>query len=101
MKVNGQLHAPPASPPVPIEYELSLTVVLHVMVCASVHALGHSDPVLKRWVKVGIHTCRFIQEGRGNSKLPIFINKLSVGGGGALHSGVYQLSKNPETASKF
>jgi hypothetical protein len=77
MKVNGQLQAPPASPPVPTEYELSLTVVLHVIVCASVHDLDHSDPVLKRWVKVGIHTYRF-NRGRGNSKLRIFINELSV-----------------------
>ena len=80
MKVNGQLQHLPASPRVPTEYELSLTVVLHVMICASVHDLDHSDPVLKRWVKVGIHTYGFIQEGRGNSKLRIFINELSVGG---------------------
>ena len=100
MKVNGQLQHPPASPRVPTEYELSLTVVLHVMICASVHDLDHSDPVLKRWVKVGIHTYGFIQEGRGNSKLRIFINELSVGGG-PFQSGVHQFSKNPEDTSKF
>jgi len=100
MKVNGQLHVPPASPPVPIEYELSLTVVLHVMVCAAVHDLDHSDSALKRWVKVGIRTYRFIQEGRGNSKLRIFINELSVKKK-AFQSSVHQFSKNPEATSKF
>jgi hypothetical protein len=84
-----------------IAYELSVTVVLHVIVYASMHNLDHSDPVLKRWVKQGIHTYRFIQEGRGNSKLRIFINEISVGEIKASHSGVHQVSKNPEATSEF
>jgi hypothetical protein len=71
------------------------------MVRPSVHDLDHSDPVLKRRVKVGIQTYKFIQEGRGSSKLRIFINELSVKKRKAFQSGVHQFSKNPEATSKF